>query len=117
MHAGGGVTTLTRMPRAAVDVYVTTYCPYCVTAKMLLKKKGVAFKEHDVTRDPAKRAWLVEATGRKTVPQIFINGRPVGGSDDLHALDKRGELDALLDEPPAAPPPPSEPSDPAPGAA
>jgi glutaredoxin 3 len=87
-------------PRMAdVEVYVTGYCPYCVRAKGLLKRKGVPFTEIDVTDDSAKRAWLVEATGRRTVPQIFINGVPVGGSDDLHALDREGRLDALLAQP------------------
>ena len=81
---------------AEVEVYVTSYCPYCVRAKMLLKKKGVAFKEIDVSDDPAKRAWLRQATGQHTVPQIFIGGKSVGGSDDLHALDRAGQLDPLL---------------------
>lgn len=95
------------MPRAVVEMYVTSYCPYCVTAKMLLNKKGVKFKEHNVSRDPVKRTWLVEVTGKRTVPQIFVNGKPIGGSDDLYALEKKGELDAILDEPPPAPPPPA----------
>jgi glutaredoxin 3 len=81
---------------ADVQVYVTTYCPYCVRAKSLLTRKGVAFTEIDVTEDAAKRAWLVDATGRRTVPQIFIDGRAVGGSDDLHALERTGELDRML---------------------
>jgi glutaredoxin 3 len=81
---------------APVEVYTTHYCPYCVRAKKLLEHKGVAFTEIDVTDDDERRAWLVEATGRKTVPQIFIAGRPIGGYDDLAALEKRGELDALL---------------------
>jgi glutaredoxin 3 len=81
---------------ARVDVYTTTYCPWCVRAKQLLAHKGIAFAEIDVTGDDERRAWLVETTGRKTVPQIFIDGRAVGGYDDLAALDKRGELDRLL---------------------
>lgn len=81
---------------AQVEVYVTTYCPYCVRAKGLLKRKGVEFKEIDVTNDPDKRDWLIEATGRRTVPQIFIDGVSVGGSDDIYALDREGKLDALL---------------------
>jgi glutaredoxin 3 len=84
---------------ADVVVYVTGYCPYCVRAKGLLKRKGVAFTEIDVTDDPDKRAWLVQATGRRTVPQIFINGTAVGGSDDLHALEREGRLDAMLAQP------------------
>lgn len=82
---------------AEVLVYVTNYCPYCVKAKDLLKRKGVAFKEIDVTDDDALREELVKKSGgRRTVPQIFINGTHVGGSDDLHALDKAGKLDPLL---------------------
>lgn len=84
---------------AAVTVYVTPWCPYCVRAKGLLKRKGVAFTEVDVSDDPARRAWLVQATGQQTVPQIFINDRPVGGCDDLHALDRAGTLDTLLAAP------------------
>lgn len=81
---------------AQVEVYVTNYCPYCTRAKGLLKRKGVAFKEIDVTDDHDKREWLIEATGRRTVPQIFIDGVSVGGSDDIYALDREGKLDALL---------------------
>ena len=79
------------------DVYVTTFCPYCVRAKSLLKKKGLAYQEIDVTGDEEKRAWLVQASGgRRTVPQIFLDGKPLGGSDELHALDRSGELDRML---------------------
>jgi glutaredoxin 3 len=81
---------------AEVIVYVTDYCPYCTRAKGLLKRKGVAFTEIDVTNDPEKRAWLLEKTGQRTVPQIFIDGVSVGGSDDIHALDRAGKLDPLL---------------------
>ncbi len=82
---------------ADVQIYVTDWCPYCVRAKGLLQRKGVAYTEHNVEHDPEKRAWLVEATGgRRTVPQIFIDGTSIGGSDDLHALDRSGELDRLL---------------------
>lgn len=81
---------------ADVKVYVTDYCPYCTRAKGLLKRKGVAFTEIDVSADPEARAWLVSTTGMRTVPQIFIDGKSVGGSDDLHALDRAGELDKLL---------------------
>ena len=80
-----------------VVMYTTDYCPYCVRAKELLKRKNVAFTEHDVTHDERARAMLVEKSGgRKTVPQIFINDQPVGGFDDINALDKAGKLDALL---------------------
>lgn len=81
---------------ADVQVYVTTYCGYCVRAKALLNRKKVEFTEINVEDDPEKRAWLVKATGRRTVPQIFIDGKSVGGSDELHDLERRGELDKLL---------------------
>ena len=77
-------------------MYTTTVCPYCIRAKMLLNKKGVPFEEVNVSGDDAKRAWLVETTGRRTVPQIFINDEPIGGFDDMHALDRAGELDKKL---------------------
>ena len=80
-----------------VEIYTTPFCPYCVAAKRLLTKKGVTFTETDVGRDPdLRKAMTQRAGGRRTVPQIFIGGRHVGGSDDLHALDHRGQLDALL---------------------
>ena len=87
---------------ADVQIYVTTYCPYCVRAKSLLTRKGVAFKEFDVEGDAAKRKWLLETTGQRTVPQVFIDGTSVGGCDDLHALDRSGELDRLLGRSPSA---------------
>lgn len=80
-----------------VRIYTTHYCGYCVRAKDLLKRKGVEFKEIDVTGDDAERAKLVEASGgQRTVPQIFIGDHHVGGYTDLAALDQRGELDPLL---------------------
>jgi glutaredoxin 3 len=81
---------------AEVKVYTTQTCPYCIRAKALLKKRDVPFEEIDVSRDESKRSWLVEASGMRTVPQIFIDGKPVGGSDELHALDASGELERLL---------------------
>jgi glutaredoxin 3 len=81
---------------AHVKIYTTDTCPYCFAAKDLLSRKGVAFEEVDVTGDPRTRAWLASATGRRTVPQTFINGKSVGGCDDLHDLDAAGELDKLL---------------------
>jgi glutaredoxin 3 len=82
---------------ATIEVYTTNYCPYCVRAKDLLKRKGVTFQEIDVTTDTALReALVVKSGGRRTVPQIFINGTLVGGFDDINALDKEGKLDALL---------------------
>ena len=80
-----------------VDIYTTPSCPYCLAAKRLLTKKGVAFHEIDVSRDPALRQAMRErAHGGWTVPQIFIGGRHVGGCDDIHALDWEGKLDPLL---------------------
>lgn len=79
-----------------VRVYSTRVCPYCVRAKLLLEERGVPFREIDVTSDPETRAWLVETTGRRTVPQIFIGDEPIGGFDDLHALDRSGELKRKL---------------------
>jgi glutaredoxin 3 len=80
-----------------VEIYTTQICPYCAMAKRLLQKKGVAFTEIDVGRDPGLRVKMTErAGGRRTVPQIFIGGQHVGGCDDLHDLDDAGRLDALL---------------------
>lgn len=81
---------------ARVRMYTTQICPYCVRAKMLLKAKGVTFEEIDVSRDHDTRAWLVQATGRRTVPQIFINDEAIGGFDEMRALDLAGELDKKL---------------------
>lgn len=80
-----------------IVVYSKDYCPYCVKAKNLLAKKGVAFEEIDITNDLKKQEeMLAKAEGRRTVPQIFINDKPIGGYDDLHALDVDGKLDPLL---------------------
>jgi glutaredoxin 3 len=82
---------------APVKVYTTNVCPYCDRAKALLRKRDVPFEEIDVSNDEEKRTWLVAASGgRRTVPQIFIDDKPIGGSDDLHALDRNGELEKLL---------------------
>ena len=84
---------------ARVEIYTTQYCPYCIRARMLLNDKGVAFQEIDVGADPALRAQMVErAGGRRTVPEIFINGRIIGGFDELYALEQEGRLDAMLAE-------------------
>ncbi|MFZ0887486.1 MAG: glutaredoxin 3 [Candidatus Binataceae bacterium] len=85
---------------AKVEVYTTSYCPYCVGAKALLKSKGVAFDEIDVTEDAALREKMIELSGgRRTVPEVFVNGRIIGGYDELRALDSSGELDRILSEP------------------
>jgi glutaredoxin 3 len=82
---------------ADVVVYSTNSCGYCVRAKALLSKLGIKYEEVDVSSDSDKRAWLVETTGRRTVPQIFIKGKAIGGFDDLAALNSRGELIALTE--------------------
>ena len=80
-----------------VEIYTTPSCPYCHAAKRLLAKKGATFTEIDVSRDSAIRAAMTRrANGGRTVPQIFIGGTHVGGSDDIHALDHAGKLDRLL---------------------
>jgi glutaredoxin 3 len=82
---------------AEVEIYTTPLCPYCWRAKRLLEKKGVAFVEIDLWRHPERRAEMIErAGGRRTVPQLFVDGRALGGSDELAALESQGELDALL---------------------
>jgi glutaredoxin 3 len=80
-----------------IEVYTTPYCPYCIAAKDLLRRKGVEFTEINVAGQPELRAKMVErAKGRYTVPQIFIGATHVGGCDDLYALDEEGKLDPLL---------------------
>jgi glutaredoxin 3 len=81
------------MPSAAdVTVYTTRFCGYCIAAKRLLAKRGIAYGEIDVSGDEEKRAWLVDVTGRRTVPQIFIRGESIGGYEELAALDRAGQL-------------------------
>ncbi len=79
-----------------VTIYTTPYCPYCHAAKALLKKKGVTFEEIDVQDPGLRQQMMLRASGRHTVPQIFIGDTHVGGSDDIHELDRRGQLDPLL---------------------
>lgn len=81
---------------ANVVVYTTQICPYCTRAKQLLDRKGIAYKEIRVDEDDKQRDIMIEKSGRRTVPQIFINDKPVGGCDDLYALNQSGELDNLL---------------------
>src|SRR5690606_9549589 len=89
-----------RWPRAdmnRVEIYTTAWCGYCRRAKNLLESKGVAYEEIRVDAEPARRAEMLERSeGRRTVPQIFIDGRGIGGCDDLFELERRGELDKLL---------------------
>ena len=83
--------------KAKVEIYSSPFCGYCARAKALLAKKGVDYVDHDVLADPALREAMVKrAGGGWTVPQIFIDGKHVGGSDELHALDLAGGLDPLL---------------------
>ncbi|MBD3801771.1 glutaredoxin 3 [Thioclava sp. L04-15] len=80
-----------------VEIYVTRTCPFCIMAKRLLDKKGVAYEETDVGAQPQLRAEMMQrANGRRTVPQIFIGGESIGGCDELHALEHAGKLDAML---------------------
>ncbi|WP_026224796.1 glutaredoxin 3 [Methyloversatilis thermotolerans] len=82
---------------AQVRMYTSGYCPYCVQAERLLRSKGVDdIEKLRVDTDPALRTEMMEKTGRRTVPQIFIGDFHVGGCDDLHALDREGKLDPLL---------------------
>jgi glutaredoxin 3 len=82
---------------AEVALYTTMFCPYCARARVLLDRKGVAYAEIDIIDQPARRDEMIQrAGGRTSVPQIFINGEHIGGSDELVALDRAGELDAKL---------------------
>lgn len=82
---------------ARIVIYTAQFCPYCVQAKRLLKQKGVAFDEVDVSNDPEQRQMMIEkAAGRMTVPQIFVNDTWIGDCDGIYALDRAGKLDALL---------------------
>jgi glutaredoxin 3 len=82
---------------ATVEIYTTPLCPYCFRAKRLLNRKGVDFVEIDLWQHPGRRQEMIErADGRRTVPQVFVDGQGLGGSDELHALDAAGKLDPLL---------------------
>jgi glutaredoxin 3 len=81
---------------AKVEVYTTDYCPYCVRAKDLLKRKGIAFEEVMMSTQEERMALMEKAGGRRTVPQIFINDEAIGGYDDLAALDASGELEKKI---------------------
>jgi glutaredoxin 3 len=80
----------------AVTIYSTGWCPYCARARALLERKGIEWAEIDVEAEPERRAEMIARSGRRTVPQIFVGDRALGGSDELHELERRGELDALL---------------------
>lgn len=82
---------------AEVELYTTMFCPYCTRARALLQRKGAAYTEFDIIEEPARRDEMMRrAGGRTSVPQIFINGEHIGGSDELVALDRAGELDEIL---------------------
>lgn len=82
---------------AKIEIYTKFTCPYCYRAKTLLQQKGAAFEEYEISMGGPKREEMIaRANGRTTVPQIFIDGRHIGGSDDLAALEEAGKLDSLL---------------------
>lgn len=86
----------TRSPR--VVMYGTEYCSYCAAARMLLKKKGIDWEEISISGDADKRDEMMQRSGGRTVPQIFIDGKPIGGFDDLYTLEQDGRLDVILSE-------------------
>jgi len=87
---------------AKVEIYTWRTCPFCIRAKHLLKQKGIDFTEYSIDGDEAGRTQMSQrAKGRRSLPQIFINDRHIGGCDDIHDLDAEGALDALLQESPA----------------
>ncbi|NJL86070.1 MAG: glutaredoxin 3 [Leptolyngbyaceae cyanobacterium SM1_1_3] len=80
-----------------VEIYTWSSCPFCIRAKALLDRKGVDYTEYCLDGDEAARSKMAErASGRRSVPQIFINDQHIGGCDDIHALDRQGKLDPLL---------------------
>lgn len=86
---------MTNKPK--IEIYSGDYCPYCVRAKALLQQRKLEFTEYNVQLDPEKRAEMLErSNGGRTIPQIFINDKHVGGCDDLYAIDKKGELESWL---------------------
>jgi glutaredoxin 3 len=101
------------MTSPKVTLYTKENCPFCVRAKALLARKGVAYEEIPVEGKDELRTWLVEATGQRTVPQVFVGERSLGGFTDVAALDKEGKLDPILrgEAGPGGPggPPPSSP--------
>jgi glutaredoxin 3 len=84
---------------AKIEIYTTPWCGYCARAKALLERKGAAYEETDVMEDSVKRTEMRQRSRRTTVPQIFINGQHIGGSDELAELEQAGKLDSLLAQP------------------
>ena len=78
-----------------IEIWGTEFCGYCTAARMLLKKKGLQYEDVSVSRDPELRRAMEQRSGHRSVPQIFIDGQPIGGFDELYALDQSGELDRL----------------------
>jgi glutaredoxin 3 len=97
MIAPRGFKGSTSVTAPKVEIYTKWGCGFCTRAKTLLEAKGVAFEEYDITLGGPKRAEMLERVpGASTVPQIFVGGSPVGGCDELHALDRSGKLDPML---------------------
>lgn len=84
------------MSQPKITIYTTPFCPYCHAAKALLSRKGAVFEEIDVQDHARRQDMILRANGRRSVPQIFIGDSHVGGSDDIHDLDRHGRLDPLL---------------------
>jgi len=84
------------MAAPQIEMYTTSWCPYCTRARHLLERKGASFEEISIEEHPERRAEMIQRSGRRTVPQIFIDGQSIGGSDELAALDEAGALDQLL---------------------
>lgn len=97
LHEGpNGLRERLHSPMSDVTIYTKPYCPFCIRAVDLLEKKGVKFTEIEAAFDAEKRAEMVQRSGRSTFPQIFIDGRHIGGCDDMMALERSGQLDPLL---------------------
>jgi len=90
------------MAAPQIEMYTTSWCPYCTRARHLLERKGARFEEISIEEYPERRAEMIQRSGRRTVPQIFIDGQPIGGSDELAALEEAGALDQLLSQAPVA---------------
>jgi len=85
-----------RMGTPRIEMYTTSWCPYCERARALLRDKGATYEEISLEAEPARREEMIRRSGRRTVPQIFIDGQHIGGCDDLHALESAGGLEPLL---------------------
>lgn len=81
-----------------IEIYGTEFCGYCTAARMLLKKKGLDYQDISISKDAEALEQMLERSGRRSVPQIFINDRAIGGFDELYALEESGDLDQILGE-------------------